>query len=119
LSPIEITSGFLLLVGGFFCVTGGLGLLRMPDFFTRVHGAAVLDSLGAICILLGLMLYAFDDGFSKQAVLLSLKLATILLFLLVTGPAAVHALCKAALGSGISPLLPQEKTAAEETSSND
>jgi hypothetical protein len=44
--------------GGFFCVVGGIGLLRMPDFYTRMHAASVTETLGAGLILLGLMLQA-------------------------------------------------------------
>ena len=44
---IDIFSWVLLVVGGFFCCVGALGLLRMPDFYTRMHAASVIDTLGA------------------------------------------------------------------------
>jgi multisubunit Na+/H+ antiporter MnhG subunit len=50
--------GFLVLGGGFFCLVGGIGLLRMPDFYTRMHAASVTETLGAGLMLLGLMLQA-------------------------------------------------------------
>ena len=55
---LDIASWLLLLLGGFFCITAGLGLLRMPDFFTRAHASSILDSMGAGLILLGLALQA-------------------------------------------------------------
>jgi multicomponent Na+:H+ antiporter subunit G len=44
--------------GRFFCLIGGIGLLRMPDFYTRMHAASVTETLGAGLMLLGLMLHA-------------------------------------------------------------
>lgn len=86
-----------LLAGGFFCLTGAIGVLRLPDFYCRTHAAGMIDSLGAALILLGLMLQA---GFSLVAV----KLFFILAFLWLSGPAAVHALARAALHSGLRPV---------------
>ncbi|MCI3953363.1 MAG: sodium:proton antiporter, partial [Burkholderiales bacterium] len=57
-AAIDIASGVLLVVGGLFCIVGGVGLLRMPDFYTRVHAASVTDTLGVGLILLGLVLQA-------------------------------------------------------------
>ena len=87
---IDITSGFLLLAGCAFCLIGALGLFRMPTFITRVHAASLIDSLGAILILSGLILNA---GFT----LVSIKLALMLIFLVLTGPTAIHAIANTAL----------------------
>ncbi|MCL4162355.1 UNVERIFIED_CONTAM: hypothetical protein GTU68_017793 [Idotea baltica] len=62
----------------------------MPSFITRVHAASLIDSFGAILIISGLILYA---GLTLAAI----KLILILLFLLITGPTAIHALVNAAL----------------------
>ena len=83
-------SVILLVSGAAFCLIGALGLFRMPNFITRVHAASLIDSLGAILILSGLMLQA---GFS----LVTIKLVLILIFLLLTGPTAIHALTSTAL----------------------
>ena len=83
-------SAILLVCGAAFCLIGALGLFRMPSFITRVHAASLIDSLGAILILTGLMLQA---GFS----LVTVKLVLILIFLLLTGPTAIHALTSTAL----------------------
>ncbi len=77
----------LLFVGSFFLVTGGFGLLRMPDFFTRIHAAGLIDTLGAILVLSGLMFYI---GWEKEL----FKIILIIILLLVTGPATMHAMCK-------------------------
>lgn len=98
---VDIVSWILLVAGGLFCIVGGIGLLRMPDFYTRVHAASVTDTLGVGLILLGLVLQA---GWTLVAV----KLAVIGLLIFFTSPAATHALAKAALGRGLEPLLDKE-----------
>jgi multicomponent Na+:H+ antiporter subunit G len=89
--------GWLMLLGGVaFALIGGVGLLRMPDFYTRLHAAGVTDTLGAGLILLGLMLQA---GWT----LVSVKLLLILIFMWFTGPIATHALARAALADPANP----------------
>ncbi len=95
---VNVVSGALLLVGSAFIIIGGVGLLRMPDFYTRIHAAGITDTLGATAILLGLALQAGWD-------LMSVKLVIILLFLLLTSPTAAHSLAKAALDVDLLPLL--------------
>jgi multicomponent Na+:H+ antiporter subunit G len=95
---LDLASWMLLVAGSLFCVVGALGLIRMPDFYTRVHAASVTDTLGAGLILLGLMLQA-------GLTLVSAKLAIIGLLVFFTSPAASHALVRAALGRGLEPLL--------------
>lgn len=87
-----------LAAGAFFAVTGCIGLVRLPDFYTRLHGASVTDTLGAGLILLGLMLHA-------GLTLVTVKLAFVGLLLFFTSPTATHALAKAALTRGLHPLL--------------
>ncbi|MGH8705093.1 MAG: cation:proton antiporter, partial [Burkholderiales bacterium] len=53
---LDVASWFLLVAGGLFCLVGGVGVLRMPDFYTRLHAASVTDILGAGLVLLGLCL---------------------------------------------------------------
>ena len=87
---IHALSSILIISGCVFCLIGAFGLIKMPSFITRVHAASLIDSLGAILIISGLILYA---GFT----LTTIKLILILLFLLITGPTAIHALVNAAL----------------------
>ena len=86
----------LLLVGAIFAVIGGIGVIRLPDFFSRIHGAGITDTMGAGLVLTGLMFYS-------GATLVTVKLVMILFLLWITGPTATHALAKAALASGLEP----------------
>ena len=101
-------NGFILL-GTFFVLTGAVGILRMPDFFTRLHPAGVADSLGIPCILIGLILHS---GFTFIAG----KLLLLLFFLLLTCPTACHALGKAAMLSENETLSEASDQADEEQS---
>lgn len=95
---IDLLSWALLLAGGFFCLVGTFGMLRMPDVFTRMHAAGIVDSIGVGGIVAGLVLQA---GFT----LVTAKLVVILLLVLITSPVATHALAQAALHDGVKPLL--------------
>ena len=87
---MDVVSAILLLVGSVFALIGSIGIVRMPDVFTRLHAAGITDTLGAAGVLLGLALQA---GFS----LLLVKLLLMLAFLLLLNPTACHALARAAL----------------------
>lgn len=95
---IDLLSRALLAGGGFFCIVGALGLLRMPDFFTRMHAASVIETLGAGMLLAGMMLQA---GLS----LVTVRLLIIGLLLFFACPTAAHALGRAALARGLRPQL--------------
>ena len=95
---IDALSLICLLLGSLLIITGGIGLLRLPDFFTRLHAASIPDTLGAIMIVTGLVLQA---GFS----LTSGKLILIMLLLFFTSPISAHALAKAALHGKLQPKL--------------
>ncbi len=90
----DIISWVLLTAGGLFVLVGGIGAIRMPDLYTRMHVASVTDTAGAILVFSGIMVQA---GFTLATV----KLAAILLFLLFTSPTASNALASAALLSGV------------------
>lgn len=113
---INILSWTFLLAGGAFGVIGGIGLLRFPDFYTRLHAAGVTETLCAILIVLGLVL---QSGFS----LLTIKLVLILVFLLFTAPTATHALARAAMVDEVEPQVAEsgdepQSTPTGEPSSN-
>ncbi len=94
---IDFLSGSMLLVGAVFAVIGGIGLVRFPDLYTRLHAGGITDTLAPLLIVGGLIL---QSGFT----LLTLKLLLILLFLLFTTPTASHATVRAAMAAGIKPL---------------
>lgn len=93
---IDISSWVLLTLGGLTILVGGIGALRMPDLYTRMHAASVTDSLGTILVLTGIMLQA-------GLTLATIKLSAILLFLLLTSPTSSNALASAALLAGTRP----------------
>lgn len=91
---IDMFSWICLLSGGFFVLASTIGLLRFPDFFTRLHAAGLADTLGVLLITIGLI---FQAGFSH----VSVKLILIFVFIFFTSPAATHALAKAAIHGGL------------------
>ncbi|MES9961792.1 MAG: monovalent cation/H(+) antiporter subunit G [Sedimenticola sp.] len=93
---LEWVSGFFLLAGGFLCISGGVGLLRMPDFFSRIHAAGMTETLAAPLLLCGLML-------QMEWSLDLIKVVMILILILATNPTATHAMAKAALHGGLRP----------------
>jgi multicomponent Na+:H+ antiporter subunit G len=107
---IEILSWICISLGSFFVVCGALGILRMPDLYTRLHSASVIDTTGAGFLILGMILQA---GWS----LVTIKLVFVLAIFFFTLPVASHALSRAALYEGMKPVLKEDRTGA--TSSND
>lgn len=95
---VDVLSAASLFAGACFCLVGAVGLLRMPDFYTRMHAASVLETLGAGLILLGLLLQA---GWTLAAA----KLLMIGLLIFFASPTASHALARAALTHGLAPKL--------------
>lgn len=95
---IETTAMFCLLIGSFLCISGGIGILRFPDFYTRMHAVGVTDTLAAAMILIGLM-------FSSPDSTVVIKLMMILLLTLFVNPTASHALARAAMHNGLKPVL--------------
>lgn len=92
-----------ILTGVFFVLAGALGVLRLPDFFTRIHAAGMTDTLGLELILIGLII---QSGFT----LLSLKFLLVGFFLLLTSPTATHAIADAAFHAGLKPFLGHYKS---------
>ena len=90
--------GTVLISGGLvFMLVGAIGVIRMPDVFTRQHAAGMTDTGGAILILLGLMCFGTFP--------VIVRLGMILVFLVFTSPIATHAVCRAAIHNGVEPLL--------------
>lgn len=102
---VDVLSWVCLAGGGFFCLVGGIGLLRMPDFYTRMHAASVAETLGAGLILLGLLLQA-------GLTLTGAKLVMIGLLVFFASPTASHALAKAAMSRGLKPMLAEPFSAS-------
>lgn len=100
---LDVLSWILILGGGFFAVTGGIGVLRLPDVYTRLHASGMTDTMGAGMILAGCML---QSGLG----LVTVKLFLVLLFLWLTSPISTHAVARAALHVGIRPVTGSRET---------
>jgi multicomponent Na+:H+ antiporter subunit G len=99
---LELIGALFLLIGTVICVIGGVGLIRMPDFYTRAHAASVPDTLGAGCMIFGMICFTFAiDGGLDYRLLIIAKLLSIGVFILVTSPIAGHAVTRAAYERGI------------------
>ena len=94
---VDMSSALCLLLGSFLCLSGGVGIIRFPDFYTRMHAVGVTDTLAAAMILIGLMLQDTEG-------LVVLKLLLILLMTIFISPVASHALAKAAFRNDLVPL---------------
>lgn len=93
--------------GLFFVIVGAVGVIRFPDFYSRLHAAGITDTLGAGLMLLGLMLHA--DSLQGVA-----KLALIGLFLFLTSPTSTHAVANAAYTAGVEPVLGRRSKPSED-----
>lgn len=91
---INVVSGIMISAGLFFLLVSCLGIVRLPDFYTRNHAAGKSGTLGAILILGGLAIYNGWD-------VVSLKLLIILVFFFIGGPTATHAVARAAARHGL------------------
>ena len=109
---VDIASWAFLVLGSFFSIVGGIGIVRLPEFFSRLHAGGVTDTLGAAFIVVGLL---FQAGFS----LIAIKLLMILFFLLVTSPTSCHALAKSAISQGLEPVLDSRESELVEPLSED
>ena len=95
---LEILSWICLVLGGLLGIIGGIGVLRFPDFYTRLHAVGTTDTLCAALFLLGL-------GFQAGLTLASFKLFLIFVFIFFTSPASSHSLANAAMLGGLKPNL--------------
>ena len=95
---VEIVSGLFILLGVVALITGSLGLVKLPDLFSRTHAVGMMDTAGVGFIILGLIIY---EGFT----LVNVKLALVGIFLFFTSQIATHAVAQVAMRSGIKPKL--------------
>lgn len=98
-----LTVAFLVL-GLFFFAAGTIGLLRLPDFYCRMHATGKGDTLAVLLCLTGLAIYnAFDGDFSRASILVSIKIMFIAIFWFMAGPVSTHAMSRAAFRCGVKP----------------
>lgn len=102
----EILAGVLMFGGVFFMLIGSIGLLRMPDFYTRAHAAGKIDTLGIMLFIVGMVVY---EGLT----LVSAKLALVAVFVALTSPVATHQMTRRALAYGLKPWVRPEAQTGE------
>lgn len=93
---------FFISLGLFFFFAGTVGILRLPDFYSRLHAAGKCDSLAAVLMIIGIALYNLQP-FTFGSLLVSAKLVLIAVFVFITSPTATHAITEAALVLGVKP----------------
>lgn len=98
---IDIIAIIFISLGVFLLIVGTIGLLRLPDFYTRMHAIGKCDTLGLAMVLVGLALY---EGLT----LLSAKLLLIAVFLFIANATATHAITRAAMKAGMVPWTKKE-----------
>ncbi len=92
----EWISWLFITVGSFFAIVGAIGIVRLPDIFSRMHGVGIVDTLGIMLILCGLM-------FQAEEWIVVVKLGMILVFIFFTSPTTTFALARAAIYGGVTP----------------
>jgi len=106
-----VSSALFLLIGSFLCISGGVGILRFPDFYTRMHAVGVTETLATAMILIGLILHS-------PYFLVDIKLMIILLMTLFISPTASHALANAAMRNNLLQESVKEQESEQVKSSN-
>jgi multicomponent Na+:H+ antiporter subunit G len=92
----QIIIGVFLFLGCFLVVVASIGIVRFPDFYSRLHPAGKTDSMGQALVLISLIIY---EGFT----LATIKMIIIILFIFIANPTATHALANAAHAGGVKP----------------
>jgi len=93
---VKIIAGIFLLLGFFFVLVAAIGVLRLPDFYSRLHASGKSETLGTILCIIGLVIF---EGFT----LTGAKLLFIVLFILLANPIGTHVICRAAYRCGLKP----------------
>ena len=97
MTPLEIVATVFVVVGTFFGLVATVGIIRLPDLYSRLHAASKSDTLGSILSLAGL---AIVLGLTTE----SMKLVFLVVFLFVTSPTAAHAIARAAKEEEVEPV---------------
>ena len=90
---LNYLAGILIIIGSLFALVASIGVLRLPDVYSRMHAASKAGTLGSCMMLLALALVALDPATSTRA-------AAGVLFFILTAPLSAHLLAKAAYAAG-------------------
>lgn len=99
---MQVLIGLFLIAGLVFFTGGAVGILRFPDFYTRLHPAGKLDTAGQLLMLSAFALYVIDDS-TLQHLLTAAKIGLIVIFVYITSPTATHAIVDAGVRAGLTP----------------
>ncbi|MBT8345768.1 MAG: monovalent cation/H(+) antiporter subunit G [Desulfofustis sp.] len=99
---MSLLAAILIISGLFFFTGGSIGILRFPDFYSRLHPAGKLDTMGLLMTMTGMALYTVQE-FTLAAIFTSLKILLIIVFVFITSPTATHAILDAGVRAGLSP----------------
>jgi multicomponent Na+:H+ antiporter subunit G len=99
---MDIIVIFLLICGLVFFTGGAVGILRFPDFYSRLHPAGKLDTMASLLMLIGLALFNLHH-FSLGPLLTSLKIILIVVFVFLASPTAIHGIVDAGVRAGMAP----------------
>lgn len=93
---LQVIGYAMVMLGLVFMLIGSVGIVRLPDFFSRTHAASKVDTVGVTIVALGV---ACIEGFSLDG----LKVLLVAFFVMLTNPVAAHALARAAIRAGLTP----------------
>ena len=105
---MDIIVTILLIFGLIFFTGGAVGILRFPDFYSRLHPAGKLDTMGLLLSMGAMALYTLHD-FSLASILTCLKILLIIVFIFITSPTATHAIMDAGFRAGLGPWVKEHK----------
>ncbi len=109
---MNIIALILIVVGLFIFFDGAVGIIRFTDFFSRLHPAGKLDTAGLLFTMSGMALYIIQD-LTLGAVISSLKIMLIVVFVFITSPTATHAIIDAGISAGLKPWTKQKREGSE------
>ncbi|MBF0377933.1 MAG: monovalent cation/H(+) antiporter subunit G [Desulfamplus sp.] len=95
-------SGILIACGLFFFLVGSIGMIRLPDFYSRLHAAGIIDTMGLLLSMSGLAILVLNE-ITLGNFLSALKIIFIVVFVFLTSPTATHAIVDAGIRAGLKP----------------
>ncbi len=99
----------MLILGLIFFAGGAIGIIRFPDFYSRLHPAGKLDTGGLVITLSAVALYTLTP-FSMAGFITSVKIILIAVFVFITSPTAIHSIVDAGVRAGLKPWEKQKET---------
>ena len=105
---MNIVVGVIIICGLIFFTGGAVGIIRFPDFYSRLHPAGKLDTGGSLFMLGALALFNLQ-GLSLDSLFVSMKIALIVVFVFLSGPTAIHGIVDAGMRAGLRPWKKGEK----------